>query len=294
MTPPSTSDLLTITDAQAEAVPQPPWLETAAEAEVEAEADAAVKTENPPADEAGPQAAAAHKQLGPLVAVCGLCGGAGASTLTYLVAQSVGLDAEQGSGAVLALDAGGMTGGLSLYSGEASPRSLSEIAEDIRGGRTVPGPMFATAAGGMRLIATAPHLQPDPDPALVSRILADARAAHRMTVVDCGVLSLPGERLALEVATHVVWIVPATEHGLSRARLSPWVVSDGEVVQVVVARHDPSGRKASTRALARLADDRQATLVLMPHVTDLDRRSFGDALEVCGVTLQALQTKLRQ
>ena len=50
----------------------------------------------------------------PLLAVCGLCGGAGASTLTYLVARYA---VERGLGHVLAFDTGGTTGGLSAICG---------------------------------------------------------------------------------------------------------------------------------------------------------------------------------
>jgi hypothetical protein len=153
--------------------------------------------------------------------------------------------------------------------------------------------MFAVGSGGLRVIASAPRPQPEPDPAIVLRILTDARNAHQMTVVDCDALALPAERLALEAASHVVWILPATEHGVHRAQRSPWSVGSLDVPQVLVARHDPSARKTSMRSLARLADERGATLVLMPHVKNLRPKSLDVALEVCGVTLDAIATKLR-
>ena len=153
--------------------------------------------------------------------------------------------------------------------------------------------MFAIASGGVRVIAKAPQPQPNPDPGVVGRILADARDAHRATVVDCGALTLPAERLGLEAATHVIWVVPATEHGVCRARPCPWFVTSPDVVQVVLARHDPSAPKASMRSLTRLATERAATLVLMPHVKNLKPKSLDTALESCGVTLAALATKLR-
>ena len=49
---------------------------------------------------------------GSLLAVCGLCGGAGASTLAYLIAA---LRAEQQGGPVLVCDTGGPAGGLAAY-----------------------------------------------------------------------------------------------------------------------------------------------------------------------------------
>jgi hypothetical protein len=241
-----------------------------------------------------PQPTRSPAQQCPLVAVCSLCGGAGASTLAYLIARSSAREAEAAEPPVLALDAGGTTGGLSLYSRAMSSRSLAELAGDIRAGRASSTPMFTTDAGGVRLIASIPRLQPEPDLTVVARILADARQAHRITVADCGTLSLPIERQALEQATHVFWILPATEHGLRRARISLQHAVRPEAVQVVVARHDPSGRRASTRALASLAKERHATLVLMPHVKDLGGKSLDGALEVCSVTLQALATKLKQ
>jgi hypothetical protein len=231
---------------------------------------------------------------GPLVAVCTLCGGAGASTLTYLLAHSTAVEADDHSLPVLALDAGGTTAGLSLYCRAASARSLAELAEDIRTGRRASTQMFTTTAGGVRLIATAPRLQPDVEPAVLSRILNDAREAHRMTVVDCGTLALPAQRVVLELATHVVWMLPATDHGLQRARLSPRCEMPPDALEVLVARNDPSAKRAPVRALAALAEERRATLVLMPHIQDIGRRSPEHALEVCGVTLQALATKLRQ
>jgi hypothetical protein len=246
-----------------------------------------------PTDGPAERTAAAPPPAGPLVAVCGLCGGAGVSTLSYLIARSAVLEAGHRSGPVLALDAGGMTGGLSLYAGEASLRSLAELADDITRGHP-PTSMFITAVGGVRLIATAPRPQPEPDLGVVSRILTDAREAHHMTVVDCGTLTLPGERLALELATHVIWVLPASEHGVSRARLSTWSVPRSDVVQVVVARRDPAARKAPTRDLAQLAEAREAALVLMPHVKSLEGQPLDNALEVCAVTLQALAMKLRQ
>lgn len=250
------------------------------------------------AEEPGTSAVGAPSQRpsaarGSLVAVCGLCGGAGASTLAYLIARSAVDQSPSATAPVLLLDAGGATGGLSLCTQTCSRRSLTELAADIRAGRAMSAPMFAVGPGGVRVIASAPRPQPESDPGIVLRILADARDAHRMTVVDCGTLSLPAERLALEGASHVVWVLPATEHGVDRAEQSPWSVGSSDVVQMLLARHDPSAAKASMRSLTRLASEREASLVLMPHVKNLKPTSLDVALEICGVTLDALATKLR-
>ena len=56
----------------------------------------------------------ASARRGPLLAVCGLCGGAGASTLAYLVALAA---ARRDDRAVLLADTGGPTAGISHYAG---------------------------------------------------------------------------------------------------------------------------------------------------------------------------------
>ena len=68
---------------------------------------------------------------GPLLAVCGLCGGAGASTLAYLVALA---EARRRSAPVLVGDTGGPGGGISCYAGVQAPRSLVEVADHVAAG----------------------------------------------------------------------------------------------------------------------------------------------------------------
>src|SRR6266699_1020931 len=75
--------------------------------------------------------AAGRARLAPLLAVCGVCGGAGASTLSYLLARFA---VDQLDGHVLVCDSGGPTGGLAGCTGVESPRSLSESADQIAPG----------------------------------------------------------------------------------------------------------------------------------------------------------------
>ena len=82
---------------------------------------------------------------GPLLAVCGLCGGAGASTLAYLVALA---KARERSGSVLVGDTGGPGGGLACYAGVEAPRSLAEVARDAAAGLRV-GQLVATTEAGV-------------------------------------------------------------------------------------------------------------------------------------------------
>jgi MinD-like ATPase involved in chromosome partitioning or flagellar assembly len=227
---------------------------------------------------------------GPLIAVRGLCGGAGASTLAHLLSCWLGNDDERaGGGAILAIDAGASTAGLSLYAGVQSPRSLAQLAHDVVAG-SLRGRPFAIAADGLRVIATPPQPESALDHSAVARVIADARAAHRATVVDCGTGALAAQQLALSLASHVIWVLPATRSAADRARLVLEGVAVSGACEIVVARRDESGKQARTRELAALADLRGAPLVLMPAVAELDGRSRTPALETCSVTLQSLSS----
>src|SRR3954470_8780790 len=111
--------------------------------------------------------AAEPARLAPLLAVCGVCGGAGASTLSYLLARSA---VDQLDGHVLVCDSGGATGGLAGCTGVESPRSLSESADQIARGLPLAGGLYAVAAPTsrpgreLRVIATAPRFAGDGNP----------------------------------------------------------------------------------------------------------------------------------
>jgi MinD-like ATPase involved in chromosome partitioning or flagellar assembly len=229
----------------------------------------------------------------PLVAVSGLCGGAGVSTLTYLLARWVARNRAPADprSEVLAIDAGATTAGLSLYAGVRSSRSLARLACDVAD-RAVAGAPFARAADGLRILASTPSTEPEVDREAIVRVMADAKRAHRLTVVDCATAGTPAQRCVLDVASHVVWVLPATPAGVHRARLVLDARGAPATPEIVVARRDPSARKTRTRALSSLAASRHAPLVLMPSVPALSARSSDRALEQCSVTLQALATRL--
>src|SRR4051794_7254430 len=127
-------------------------------------ADDADSSQHGAAAEAG---AAERARLAPLLAVSGLCGGAGASTLSYLLARFA---VDQLDGHVLVCDSGGPTGGLAGCTGVASPRSLSESADHIARGLPLARALYAVAAPAsrpgreLRGIATAPRLAGGGDP----------------------------------------------------------------------------------------------------------------------------------
>src|SRR5438105_3052411 len=83
---------------------------------------------------------------GPLLAVCGVCGGAGASTLAYLIALAAARARRQ---PVLVADTGGPTGGLAALAGVEAPRSLPELADHIAAGLTPRTGLYATDRSGV-------------------------------------------------------------------------------------------------------------------------------------------------
>jgi len=246
---------------------------------------------------------------GPVVAFAALCGGAGASTMTYLTASAI---AAASTGAVLAVDAGGNSGGLAYYAGVDGPYSLADlVALDLDPApRNLAGDAYVETASGVRLLAGAPRVAPDArdldydragEPftarvaASVTNILQAAQASHAMTVIDCGTLALSTERAALACATHIVWLLPATVSGVERALRALATAEPFRPGQeIVCARRDVSEKKAPMPELTQLADERVAPLLLMPHIPDLSGRDVDAAIAASDVALQAFVTLARR
>jgi len=232
------------------------------------------------------------RMTSPLLAVCALCGGAGASTLSYLVGAWVAASSEA---PVLVCDAGEPTAGLSVYAGIESLRSLDEIAAELNAGTLVSDGLFASPRLGLRLIAAAPRLETHTDSAAAERLIRDAREEHSLTVIDCGRLATQVGRLALQQASHVVWVLPATISGVVRARrVLALHEPDSSLREIVVARADPGARQAPMAELTSLADGRHGPLVLMPHVPDLGEHSCDEGLAAAQITLEAISSLLRR
>ncbi|HTX09792.1 MAG TPA: hypothetical protein VMA77_17935 [Solirubrobacteraceae bacterium] len=230
-----------------------------------------------------PSAAAAHR--GPLLAVCGLCGGAGASTLAYLTAVA---QARRGTGAVLVADTGGPTAGISHYAGVQAPRSLAEAAEQVQ--TSLPtGQLIATTCDGLRVLATAPTLSATCSREGVELLLEHARERYTLTVIDCGTLARDADQIALANATHVAWVLPATAGAVNRGRqLLNVIAPHRSGRELLVAHHDPREPKTALRELRDLARDRHAPLILLPSVPEVARGDAAAALETAQVTLEAI------
>jgi MinD-like ATPase involved in chromosome partitioning or flagellar assembly len=226
-----------------------------------------------------------HAQRGPLLAVCGLSGGAGTSTLAYLIARFI---AREQSNPVLVCDTGGPDGGLAHYAGVATPRSLVELAEQVTAGLPA-GRVYVTAADGVRVLATGPRFAPGCARDGVKLVLDHARSAHALTVVDCGTLTREADQIALANASHIAWVLPATPSGVHRGArvlgaVDPYLLGR----ELVVARRDERQPKTALDELKRLARERDAPLVLVPHLPEVRSAKTDGALDAAQVSLQAI------
>jgi cellulose biosynthesis protein BcsQ len=247
-----------------------------------------------------------------MVAFVGLCGGSGTSTLTFLTAAAAARDSTL---PVLAIDAEGHNGGLAYYADAEGPYSLGDLVAmdvDPHVRHQIHDPMYAESAYGARIVARPPrgalpslpasHLhaadvaQPGgPVYQSVSDLLGECRRSHGLTLIDCGTLARPEARAALDCATHIVWLLPATVSGSRRAKqLLDTVVPFLPGQEIVCARRDASERKAPTDDLRDIAAERVGPLVLMPHIPDLASHSLSDALDHAETALHALAGVLRR
>jgi hypothetical protein len=228
---------------------------------------------------------------GPLLAIAGLSGGAGASVLAYLIAATA---ARQSSAPVLVADTGGPTGGLALHAGVSSPRTLAGIAERLGAGEAMTGSLWANGENGLRVMAGPPQFTVQGERDAILRVLADARAVHALTVVDVGTLARVADHAALGAATHVAWILPASDGGVARAKCVLERVAPLSRPEIVVARKELGVGKPPIKALTELADERCAPLVLMPHLGGGPVGHADQLAERAGLTLQAIAGVLRR
>jgi hypothetical protein len=228
---------------------------------------------------------AAPPRLGPLLAVCGLTGGAGVTTLAYLIVLAA---ARQEGGPVLVADTGGPSGGLAALTGVETPHSLPELAAQMAAGGPLRGGVYATGPGGARVVASGPEFTGPRAHERFAELLDDAREAHRLSVIDCGTLSRDADRVALAAATHIAWVLPATLDGIGRGQrvldAAPWT----EARELLVGRRDVGQAKAPLRELRRIAAERHAPLVLVPHLPGLESRRLDGAVKTAQVAIQAI------
>jgi Mrp family chromosome partitioning ATPase len=199
---------------------------------------------------------------GPLVAVCGLTGGAGTSTIALALAHQA---AAESAVPVLLTEADPVHAGLAALAGASSPHPLVELARRAADD-TTPAHTFLELRPGLRLVAAHPQ-QTIVDTDALGALLEEARAAHGLVIVDHAT-TWTATNPVLAGATHILWCLPATPAGVARAQSA--MAGDalpraGSAVEVLVATALVQRPRASVRALRRLAAQRCERLVLIPH-----------------------------
>jgi hypothetical protein len=226
-------------------------------------------------------AALAFDELGgPVVAFCGLTGGAGTSTVALLLAHEV---ATASAAPILLAEADSHRAGLSVIAGRATPKSLVALAHELAEDRT-PTDTFVEIDSGLRLIAAKPEPIATADSNSLGALLNQARDAHGLVVVDCGT-SWTADSRVLAHATHIVWTIPATPLGLAAGQaqlnLAP---PAGRSLEVLTATAITPQPRVSVRALRKLARPRCERLVLIAHDDALARGEH----TACDPTLRAV------
>ena len=229
-------------------------------------------------------------ERGRLLAVCGLCGGAGASTLAYLVALAA---ARTHPGSVLVADTGGPTGGLSSYAGVEVSRSLAELsAQSAAGPRTALE--VETSSDGVQVLAAGPRFTAECAAEGIKLLLDQARERYALTVIDCGTLASEVGQTVMDEATHIAWVLPATEHGVELGQRVLAAAPSGRGSQLLVARRDRRQTKAPVRELRRLAGEHRLPLVLVPDLCGLEDGNLPRAVDAAQVSVQAILGALRR
>lgn len=200
---------------------------------------------------------------GPLVAVCGLVGGAGTSTLALLLARHA---AAASTAPALLTEADPRRAGLAGLTGHTTTCSLADLARHVAA-HEPPGSAFAEVEPGLRLVAAAPRRSAPVEVDAIRGLLAEARAAHGLVIVDCAT-NWTHDSPILAAATHILWSTAATRARLAQADAllrSNVVPPAGRCVEVLVATAHTARPDVRVRTLRQLARDRCERLVLIPH-----------------------------
>jgi len=230
---------------------------------------------------------------GPIVAVCGLTGGAGTTTLAWLIARQA---ARESTAPILVCEAEALAGGLAVLAGVATPTGLGELATNLAESKPR-GASFAQIADGLRLVATVPRTGPPRVPGRLASVLGDAVDAHGLVVCDARTLDHVDALPILACATHILWVMPATAAAIKHAEVLLAVGAlppSGRAREALVAAaiHPEGG--ASVRCLRALGSHRHEQLVLVPHVAELPLAAGHEHHGRIAATLTQLATFLRR
>lgn len=234
------------------------------------------------------EATATEARLAPLLAVCGIAGGAGASTLAFLTAMYA---QHLSSQPILLCDSGGPTASLAQLAKTSSQLSLPQAATAI-GADALGVPLFAQVTAKLRLIARGPDFEDDADPAGLARLLGDARGAHPLTIVDCGTLQRPIERAVAEQASSILWVAPGSLSGVRRARTALQSLPLRAEREILAVRAGEERNAAVEHELMGAAEMRGAALVFVLSLPEIDRVGLAATLEAGQLALEAIRTRL--
>lgn len=235
--------------------------------------------------------ASAPARLCPLLSVCGLAGGVGVTTLAYLIALAA---ARQLPDPVLVADTGGPSGGLAACAGVEVRRSLGELAEQLADGTPLGAGIYGTGRDGLRVLAAGPAFPTRCHGNALRELVADSREAHGLTVIDCGTLACEADQIVAADATHIAWMLNATASGVERGRRVLDAAPPTAAKELIVARNDVRQTRAPLRQLRRLAAERQAPVVLVPHLTRLESGGIETCADEAQVPVQAILGALRR
>ncbi|MEN3284325.1 MAG: hypothetical protein V7607_5465 [Solirubrobacteraceae bacterium] len=205
---------------------------------------------------------------GPVLAVCGLAGGVGTTSLAVAIARAA---ADQSSVPVLLAEAESCAGQLAAVVPDGPVTSLCDLA--LGHGE------LAVPSSGLTVLAAHQPRAPrnvlkHQRGAATLHALDALRAAYGLTVIDCGTLMNFDARLMLSAATHVVWVLATDRAAVGRARsllvsgAAPHPAGAREVIAAVAARARHVDRRG-VRTLRELAELRCERLVLVPHLPSL-------------------------
>jgi MinD-like ATPase involved in chromosome partitioning or flagellar assembly len=194
---------------------------------------------------------------GPLVAVCGAAGGVGVSTIATALARQA---ARESPLPILVAEVDSGPGGLAAVVGAQSGQSLAALARDLAAGTDHPAIPWIEPEPGLRVIAGRPGLGAPLD--AVPVLVQQARMAHALVALDCGVAGSEAARVGLAAADHTLLVLRDSEAAVTRAELVAGSLRGqcGLTVVLIAGR-----RERGVRRRARLLAERQADgLVLVP------------------------------
>ena len=221
--------------------------------------------------------------LAPTVAVCGLHGGAGASTVALMLAHA------QGSPTLLC-DVGGPTS--SFWEHAPGVISLADAAAEIGRTGALSAPLFIQAPDGVSVVSAPPSPLPAADVSQgMSLILQQAAGRHELVVCDCGTLTHPAQVTALTLCDRVVWVVDLSVASVARATASLLAAPADAPVRQYIAARGVTGR-ASRRELSDLAAALNAPVALIEAITS--RNDLDDAIEQAGIGFDHLFSEIRR